>query len=71
MMAKAEKGFLNVIVLPLWLSLNDFFIGELQNIINNLNDSIQQWGELSLQVPTAQQMLEKEATRTQPAAVQP
>lgn len=29
-MAKAEKGFLNVIVLPLWVSLNDFFEGELQ-----------------------------------------
>lgn len=39
-MAKAEKGFLTVIVLPLWVSLNDFYKGELQGLIVNLNDSI-------------------------------
>jgi len=39
-MAKAEKGFLTVIVLPLWVSLNDFYKGELQGQIVNLNDSI-------------------------------
>jgi hypothetical protein len=39
-MAKAEKGFLTVIVLPLWSSLNDFYDGELKNILGNINDSI-------------------------------
>ncbi|KAL4468314.1 hypothetical protein ABPG72_010715 [Tetrahymena utriculariae] len=50
-MAKAEKGFLNVIVLPLWQSLNDFYKGELKTQIQYLTDSINQWGELSQQVP--------------------
>ncbi|EAR83084.2 3',5'-cyclic-nucleotide phosphodiesterase (macronuclear) [Tetrahymena thermophila SB210] len=50
-MAKAEKGFLSVIVLPLWKSLNDFYKGELNTQIEYLTDSINQWGELSQQVP--------------------
>ncbi|KAL4427525.1 hypothetical protein ABPG74_015228 [Tetrahymena malaccensis] len=50
-MAKAEKGFLNVIVLPLWQSLNNFYQGELNTQIQYLTDSINQWGELSQQIP--------------------
>ncbi|EGR30482.1 hypothetical protein IMG5_131080 [Ichthyophthirius multifiliis] len=46
-MSKAEKSFLNVIVLPLWQNLNDFYEGELQVNINNLNNSIEQWEYLS------------------------
>ncbi|EGR34033.1 hypothetical protein IMG5_026540 [Ichthyophthirius multifiliis] len=55
-MAKAEKGFLTVIVLPLWQSLNDFYDGELQQNVININDSIEQWGKLALQVPTQNQI---------------
>ena len=46
-MAKAEKGFLTVIVLPLWESLNLFYEGELECIINNLKDSISEWANIA------------------------
>ncbi|EGR32677.1 hypothetical protein IMG5_074870 [Ichthyophthirius multifiliis] len=48
-MARAEKEFLGVIVLPLWEILNSFYEGELNHIIGNINESIQEWEKLAAQ----------------------
>ncbi|CAK69783.1 unnamed protein product (macronuclear) [Paramecium tetraurelia] len=45
-MAKNEMGFFKVIVRPLWASLNEFYGKQLQNVIDNVENTIINWEKI-------------------------
>ncbi|CAD8060747.1 unnamed protein product [Paramecium primaurelia] len=45
-MAKNEMGFFKVIVRPLWASLNEFYDKQLQNVIDNVENTIINWEKI-------------------------
>ncbi|KRX08646.1 hypothetical protein PPERSA_03517 [Pseudocohnilembus persalinus] len=46
-LAKGEKGFFKMLVLPLWIQLNDFLEGFLNQNVQNLLNVIQTWDKIS------------------------
>ncbi|CAD8145563.1 unnamed protein product [Paramecium pentaurelia] len=45
-MAKNEMGFFKVIVRPLWASLNEFYEKQLQDVIDNVENTIIKWEKI-------------------------
>lgn len=48
-MAKAEMGFIKMIVSPLWSLINMFMDNELENLITNLNKNAEKWEQIYLE----------------------
>lgn len=48
-MAKAEMGFIKMIVSPLWSLINMFLDNELENLIVNLNKNAEKWEQIYLE----------------------
>lgn len=48
-MAKAEMGFIKMIVNPLWSLINMFLDNELESLITNLNKNAEKWEQIYLE----------------------